>query len=159
MTPAQWLKSKTIFFIPLFGALLAASTLPAANRTTGTPTLSPAPSLQADFSKTALPILKQSCFTCHAPDTTSKDPVSDPNLLKKIGKEISDSTNDFQMGPQFPFPNKTPEQKQLILMDRELRHHTMPPDLQKQLNLGQPLSDQDRQVLLDWVNRSRKTLN
>jgi hypothetical protein len=107
----------------------------------------------SDIPKTVLPILRHSCFACHAPDPNWSLTISDLNVLKKIQKELKDSTDDFQMGLRLPFPNGTPVQKQLTLMERELRRHTMPPDAQKKLNLGNPLSDSDRKFLLDWVTQ------
>jgi hypothetical protein len=115
------------------------------------PSPAPTPAASHYFTKAILPILRHHCFACHAPDSKPASPLTPTVQEKMIQLEIQNSVDDFQMGPQFPFPNKNPVQKQLALMERELIHHTMPKDVPKEWNLATPLSESDRKILLDWI--------
>jgi len=108
-----------------------------------------------DFKQTILPILKDSCFACHAPGAGYVG--TDPVVAKKIKKEIGDSLDDFPMGDQFPFPDAESVAKQLKHLDKELSKNLMPPEAQAKLGLGLPLSDKNRKILLNWVDQQKKT--
>jgi cytochrome c553 len=115
--------------------------------------------LQADFSKTALPILQQSCFACHGPKPQSTDNIQDPDLKKKADKMIAKAQKEFAMAETFPFPQSDEPKDDLKDIAKSLQKGWMPPKSQKKLNLGQPLSAQDKKALLDWVARAQKALN
>ncbi|HTC19936.1 MAG TPA: heme-binding domain-containing protein [bacterium] len=115
--------------------------------------------LQADFSKTALPILQQSCFACHGPKPQSTDTMKDPDLKKKADKMIAKAQKDFSMAETFPFPQSDEPKDDLKDITKTVQKGSMPPRSQKVLNLGQPLSAQDKKALLDWAARARKALD
>lgn len=115
--------------------------------------------LQADFSKSALPILQQSCFACHGPKPQSTDNITDPDLKKKADKMIAKAQKNFLMGETFPFPESDSPLDDLKDISKSLKKGWMPPKSQKAMNLGQPLSDQDKKTLLDWVDRAKQELN
>ncbi len=114
-------------------------------------------SLQSDFSKTALPILQQSCFACHGPKPQSTDGIQDSNLKKKTVKVIAKAQKEFSMVETFPFPESDDPKDDLKDITKALQKGWMPPKSQKTLNLGQPLSAQDKKVLLDWALRTLKS--
>jgi len=114
------------------------------------------PQEKIDYKTAVLPVLQRSCFTCHESKTTQKIlSSSDNGLGKKRAKEIGDAIGDFEMGPQFPFPDDRTPKTQLAKMERKLRHQAMPPDIQAKLKLGSPLSDADRDLLLGWISQIR----
>jgi len=116
-------------------------------------------SIQADFSKTALPILQQSCFACHGPKPQSTDSIQDPDLKKKADKMIAKAQKNFLMAETFPFPESDDPKDDLKDISKSLQKGWMPPKSQKKMNLGQPLSDPDKKALLDWAARAKKALN
>ncbi len=152
-------KAKAVFFTPLAGILFAASVLQADNKTTGTPSVSPAPSIRSDFSKTALPILRQSCFACHGPQPQGTDGIQDPALRKKAVKTIAKAQNELRMDITFPFPGSDNPKDDLKDMVRALQKGWMPPEIQKVLKFGQPLSAPDKKILLDWAFQALKETN
>jgi hypothetical protein len=113
---------------------------------------------KSDFQQTVLPILKDSCFACHAPGETATYTGSDEVLAKKIKKEVSDGTEDFPMGRQFPFPDDESTATQLKHLEKELSKGLMPPEAHEKLGLGQPLSDPNRKILLNWIDQQKKTV-
>ncbi len=115
--------------------------------------------IQADFSKTALPILQQSCFACHGPKPQATDNIQDPDLKKKADKTIAKAQKEFTMAETFPFPESDSPKDDLKDMTKSLQKGWMPPKSQKTLNLGQPLSPKDKKALLDWAARARKALD
>ena len=115
--------------------------------------------LQADFSKTALPILQRSCFACHGPKPQSTDNIQNPSLRKKAVKMIARAQKDFPMSEIFPFPRSEDPKDDLKVLRKSLRKGSMPPSSQKALNMGKPLSARDKKALLDWAARARKGLN
>lgn len=116
-------------------------------------------SIQVDFSKTALPILQQSCFACHGPKPQSTDNIQDPDLKKKAIKVIAKAQKEFTMSEIFPFPESDSPKDDLKDISKSLQKGWMPPKSQKTLNLGRPLSDQDKKALLDWASRTKKAIN
>ncbi len=147
MTSIKNLLSKVLLCIGLFlpQALLADTTS--------------SENLQVDFSKTALPILQQSCFACHGPKPQSTDNIQDPNLKKKADKIIAKAQKEFNMAQTFPFPESDSPKDDLKDIYKSLQKGWMPPKSQKTLNLGQPLSDKDKKVLLDWASRTQKAID
>jgi uncharacterized membrane protein len=120
----------------------------------GEPQATPQPKI--DYKTAVLPVLQRSCFTCHESKTTQQILAQSENGLgKKRAKEIGDAIGDFEMGPQFPFPDDRTPKTQLAKMERKLRHQAMPPDNQTKLKLGSPLSDVDRDLLLGWISQAR----
>jgi hypothetical protein len=115
--------------------------------------------LQADYSKTALPILRQSCFSCHGPKPQSTDDIQNPALKKQTFKMIIKAQKHFPMADTFPFPDSDDLKDDLKTFSKSLRKGWMPPALQRTLHLGQPLSDKDKKTLLDWAARTQKALN
>ena len=115
-------------------------------------------SLQSDFSKTALPILQQSCFACHGPKPQSTDNIQDPNLKKKAVKVVAKAQKEFSMAETFPFPESDSPKDDLKDISKSLQKGWMPPKSQKTLNFGQPLSPQDKKALLDWASRTQKAI-
>ena len=109
-----------------------------------------------DFHKTVLPILKDSCFACHAPGSDASNTSKDPILVKKIKKEVSDGLEALTMGDKFPFADDDPAAKQLKHLEKELSKGFMPPEAQAKLKLGLPLSNKNRKILLDWVAQQKK---
>jgi hypothetical protein len=115
--------------------------------------------LQEDYSKTALPILRQSCFACHGPKPQNTDTIQNPDLKKQTDKAIAQAEKEFPIGETFPFPGILKLKADLKEFLNSLKKNSMPPKSQKSLNLGQPLSDQDKKTLLDWAIRTLKALN
>jgi hypothetical protein len=115
-------------------------------------------SLQEDYSKTALPILQQSCFACHGPKPQSIDGIQDPKLRKKAVKAVIRAQKTFPMAETFPFPESEDSKDDLKIFSKSLRKSVMPPKYQKTLNMGQPLSALGKKALLDWAARTRKAL-
>jgi hypothetical protein len=148
MTSINHLSLKIVLFISavLMPQILLADTIDKA-------------ALQADFSKTALPILQQSCFACHGPKPQSTDNIKDPGLKKKADKTIAKAQKEFSMAETFPFPASDEPKDDLKDIVKSLQKGWMPPKSQKKLGLGQPLSDQDKKALLDWAARAQKSLN
>jgi hypothetical protein len=116
-------------------------------------------SLQADFSKTALPILQQSCFACHGPKPQSTDGIQDPDLKKKANKVIAKAQKEFNMAETFPFPQSDEPKDDLKDISKSIQKGWMPPKSQKALNLGQPLGPKDKKALVDWTARALKALS
>jgi len=115
-------------------------------------------SINENYVKTVLPILKQSCFACHGPKPQNLDRILDPDLRKKSKKVIDSAHDMLQMEERFPFSGDTNPKQDLRDMSKALKKGWMPPEEQKKFNLGSPLSDADRKTLLDWVAKSRKAL-
>jgi hypothetical protein len=115
--------------------------------------------LQEDYSKTALPILQQSCFACHGPKSQSIENIQDPGQKKKAAKIITRAQKDFPMNEFFPFPESDDPKDDLKTFSKSLRKGKMPPKFQKVFNFGQSLSPQDKKTLLDWAARTQKALN
>lgn len=109
-----------------------------------------------DFSKTVLPILRESCFPCHVSGFYVPMPSITSDVARKIRKEAAKAQGDFEMGSQFPFSNELTAKKQLDHLAKELKEKKMPPESQKKLGVGLPLSDGNRKVLLEWVVQEKK---
>lgn len=117
----------------------------------------PTPQARIDFEKSVLPVLQKSCFACHAPSLCAKPAVPpDQVLIKRQEVEIEDAEDAIEMGKQFPFSDDRTPQKQMDKMEKKLRRRQMPPENQKKIGLGSPLSDEDRSLLLDWLDQTRK---
>ena len=115
-----------------------------------------APPPKIDFEKSVLPIMKKSCFPCHAPSLIDHVSVlPDPYFVKRQEVEIQHGQDDFVMGPQFPFPDDLTPKKQLDKMEKKLSKHKMPPETQKALKLGIDLTSLQRKLLLDWIVQTR----
>jgi hypothetical protein len=116
------------------------------------------PSVNENYVKTVLPILRQSCFACHGPKPQSLDLIQDPNLMKKGKKAIDSAQAMLQMEERFPFSGDDNPKQDLKDMSKSLKKGWMPPEEQKEFKLGVPLNDADKKIVLDWVEKSMKTL-
>jgi|HubBroStandDraft_1064217.scaffolds.fasta_scaffold556635_1 hypothetical protein len=116
------------------------------------------PSVNENYVKTVLPILKQSCFACHGPKPQSFDLIQDPDLRKKGGKSIDSAQAMLQMEGRFPFSGDENPKQDLKDMAKALKKGWMPPEDQTKFKLGTPLNDADKRIILDWVEKSMKTL-
>lgn len=112
-----------------------------------------------DFTKTVLPILRQSCFPCHVSDSYIPMPSVSSDIARKIRREAAKAQGDFEMGTQFPFLNELTARKQLEHLAKELKERKMPPETQKKLGVGAPLSEADRKVLLGWVSEVKGSMH
>jgi hypothetical protein len=120
-------------------------------------TEAPAPRAKIDFVKSVLPVLQKSCFPCHAPSLCAQPAIPpDPVLIKRQEVEISHGKDALEMGEKFPFPDDRTPQKQMDKLEKVLRRDLMPPDNQKKLGLGSPLTETDRRILMDWISQLRK---
>ena len=145
-------RNRALFFLmAAFGGVVPFEAL--AETSAGFP-----PSVNENYIKTVLPILKQSCFACHGPQPQSLDLIQDPVLRKKATKVINKAQGMLQMEARFPFSKDEDPKQDLKDMSKALKKGWMPPEAQKKFNLGSPLSDVDRKTLLDWVAKSRKAL-
>ncbi|HTA76479.1 MAG TPA: heme-binding domain-containing protein [bacterium] len=117
------------------------------------------PSVKDSYVKTALPILRQSCFACHGPHPQNVDMIQDPALRKKAEKAIAGSQDMFPMAESFPFGENDDSRAELKDIVKNLKKGWMPPEEQKTCNLGASLSDADKKVILDWAEKSIKTLD
>jgi hypothetical protein len=115
--------------------------------------------IQDDFSKSALPILRQSCFACHGPKPNNPDSIQDEDLRKKALKTVIMAQREFPMAETFPFPDSDDTPEDLKLLAKTLKKGLMPPKDQKQFNYGAPLAEKDKKILLDWVARCLKALH
>jgi hypothetical protein len=115
--------------------------------------------LQDDFSKTALPILRQSCFACHGPKPNHFDSLLDPGVRKKAVKTVMMAQREFPMSETFPFPESDDPQEDLKLLVKTLKKGLMPPREQKLYNFGIPLAEKDKKALQDWATRCQKALH
>ncbi len=115
--------------------------------------------IQDDFTKSALPILRQSCFACHGPKPNNPDSIQDPDLRKKAIKTIIMAQREFPMAETFPFPDSDDPPEDLKLLAKILKKGLMPPKDQKQYNFGSPLAEKEKKALLDWVARCQKVLH
>jgi hypothetical protein len=113
------------------------------------------PSVNENYVKSVLPILKQSCFACHGPQPQSLDRIQDAALKKKVKKVIDSAQAMLQMEDQFPFSGDDNPKQDLKDMAKALKKGWMPPEEQKKFNLGTPLSETDKKILLNWVEKSR----
>lgn len=117
----------------------------------------PKPPARIDFEKSVLPVLQKNCFACHAPSLGAEPSrPSDPVLVKRQEVEIEDTEDAIEMGKQFPFPDDRTPQKQMDKMEKKLRRRQMPPETGKKLGLGDPLSEENRRLLLDWIVQLRQ---
>jgi hypothetical protein len=147
-SPRSW---GLFFWVAVFGGVLPFKAL--GETSTVVPT-----SVNETYVKTILPILKQSCFACHGPQPQSLDLIRDPDLRKKIKKTINSAQAMLQIEEHFPFSGDDNPKQVLKDMSKALKKGWMPPEEQKKFNLGTPLSNADKKIILDWLENSRKAL-
>jgi hypothetical protein len=114
--------------------------------------------LQKDYTHSALPLLKQSCFACHGPNPQYPDSFANPDRYKNTLKVISDAQRDFPMSDSFPFPASLNLKADIKELSNSVQKNWMPPQTQKEFNLGRPLTSQDKKNLLKWADRTRRAL-
>ena len=131
--------------IVFWGFAWAASPLPADTSRQGL----------VDFKKEILPVIRDSCFACHVSNNAPPSVKLDAVLTTRRQKVIYDGLDSFVMGEKFPFPDERTPAKQLKKMEKLLLKDSMPPREQAQLQLGAPLSDQNRQLLVNWIEQIR----
>jgi hypothetical protein len=143
--------TKTLFILALSTRALTWASSLQAQTPAGTPTPGWSKSLQASYTKKALPILKQSCFACHGPKPQDTSLIQDPGMRDRAEKTVAKAQKEFPMNAAFPFPVSIYPKADLKDFYDSLRKNLMPPKEQKELGLGNPLGDADRKALLDWA--------
>ena len=140
-----------LFCSTVFGWILAWTPILHAQTAAGTPKPAWSSSLQSSYTKTAFPILKQSCFACHGPKPQDVSLFQDPGMRDRAQKSIAKAQKEFPMNGKFPFPVSIYPKADLKDFYTSLNKNIMPPKEQKDLGLGKPLGEEEKKALLDWA--------
>jgi hypothetical protein len=154
-------RQRVLFNIQCYGITLLLTTFLSGSGPSKTFAEAPSnfrPSIQETYVKTALPIFKQSCFACHGPQAQNLDHIHDPALKKSVGRTIASAQDMLQMGEIFPLSENEDSKAELKDIVEALQKGWMPPEEQKTFNLGSPLNDADKKMILDWAQKTIKAL-
>lgn len=104
------------------------------------------------------PIFRKKCYDCHSDRTEYPWYYKIPGLKQWIDSDIKEAREHLDMSGGFPFTSKHSIDHDLEEIGEELEEGGMPPKVYVFVHAEAKLSESDKKVVLDWVERSRKTV-
>lgn len=112
-----------------------------------------------DYVSNIVPIFRRKCFDCHTDRTEYPWYYKIPGIKQWIDSDISQAREHLDMSRGFPFASKNSIDHDLEEIGEVIESKEMPPKSYIFVHADARISEEDKQVLLDWVKRSRETLS
>lgn len=104
------------------------------------------------------PIFQRSCFDCHSSQTRYPWYYRFPGTKELIDADIAEAKKHIDMDRDFPFEGHGTPSEDLEAIQATVRENTMPPWRYKILHWGSGLTEEEKQVILQWIEESRDKL-
>jgi hypothetical protein len=102
------------------------------------------------------PIFEKKCFDCHSSTTHYPWYHHIPGVKQVIDSDISEAKEHLDMSNGFPFNGHGTLDEDLTAIEKAIVDKTMPPFRYRLLHPSAAISDEDRAVILKWVQSGKK---
>lgn len=114
--------------------------------------------INQDYLSAVKPIFDTKCADCHGGATHLPWYYSIPGAKQLIDRDIAESKEHLDFSKGFPFGGHGTPMEDLDAIADVTQDGSMPPMRYWVMHLSSKLDDQDRATILNWVERSKKTL-
>lgn len=110
------------------------------------------------FLSEVYPVFKRTCFDCHSSQTQYPWYYQLPGAKQIIDSDIKEAQGHLVFENGFPFKSHAMPTEDLNAIAAEVNEGDMPPLRYKLLHPKSTLSEDDKKVILNWINWSKETL-
>lgn len=100
------------------------------------------------------PLFAKSCFDCHSQDVHYPWYYKIPGARQLIDNDIAEAREHLDFTGGFPFKGHGEPVEDLEAIRDAVKDGSMPPFRYRLMHSGATLNEQDRQVILQWVEES-----
>lgn len=105
------------------------------------------------------PILQKKCFDCHSQATKYPWYYKVPGVKQLIDSDIEEAKKHLDFSNDFPFGGHGVLVEDLVAIGSVVKENSMPPFRYWILHSGSGLSEEDRGIILEWIDQSQEILN
>lgn len=110
--------------------------------------------VNARYELNVKPIFKNKCMNCHSSSTVYPFYYKIPGIKQLIDDDIAESKEHINMDKGFPFGGHGTPQEDLEALKKVIEENSMPPLRYKLMHWGSSLSNEEKNKILKWVNKS-----
>lgn len=110
------------------------------------------------YKRDVKPIFQKKCFDCHSQTTKYPWYYKLPGAKQLIDGDIKEAKEHLDFSNDFPFGGHGVPVEDLEALGEVAKENSMPPFRYRILHSGSGLSEEDRRIILEWVDRSQKIL-
>ena len=111
-------------------------------------------SINSDYLKRVRPIFEKKCFDCHSSQTQYPWYHMLPGIKQLIDADIKEGGKHLQMDGDFPFKGHGAPIEDLSAIQKTIEKEEMPPLLYRLMHRDSKPTEQEKSIILDWVNKS-----
>jgi len=110
------------------------------------------------YVRTVKTIFAKKCMDCHSAQTKFPWYYKLPGVKQLIDRDIAESRRHLDMTKDFPFAGHGTPEEDLDAIEKTVIEGTMPPFRYRLMHRGASFADEEKTVILDWIENSRKLL-
>jgi len=110
------------------------------------------------YLKTVRPIFQKKCFDCHSGATIFPWYHQIPGVRQLLDHDTREARADMDMSQDFPFLGKGSPFDYLDAVEDVMHDGSMPPFRYRIIHRDSKLTDEDKKMVLQWIEASRKLL-
>lgn len=122
----------------------------------------PTPEQQKEINESYLmnikPLIQKSCFDCHSHTVNYPWYYPIPGIKQFIDSDIAEGLEHIDFSPNFPFRSHASPREDLDAIGDEIRENDMPPFTYRMVHRKQILSPNEKNLILQWVEKSLELL-
>ena len=118
------------------------------------PEISKLESVKKEYLTAVKPIYEKKCFNCHSSKTVFPWYHSLPMVKQMLDRNVAEAKEAIDFTNDFPFSGK--KAKDYAAMVNCLNDETMPPGLYLAGNPDAKLTDDEKKILRDWVEKAKQ---
>lgn len=107
-----------------------------------------------DYEKKIAPFFKKSCFDCHSSQTNYPWYYKFPIVKQIIDSDIKEGRSHLDFSQGFPFKSHDSPKNDLKSIKKSISEKKMPPQKYLLLHKGAKLSQNEIDIIFDWVTKS-----
>ncbi len=114
--------------------------------------------IQAEYIRDIEPIFAQKCADCHSVKVPAPWYASIPLVGWVINSDREEATYHLEISQGFPFGGHGTPDEDLEAIAEETRKNEMPPKIYRFFHPKSVMTDEERSVIKDWVERSQNSI-
>ena len=115
--------------------------------------------IQADYLNEIKPIFDKKCAACHSLENAAPWYASVPLAGRIVESDRSEAKEHLEISKGFPFAGHGTPEEDLTVIKNTVIKGEMPTFLYRFFHPSSRLTDQEKEAILAWVDRSEKKIN
>lgn len=114
--------------------------------------------IQGDYKRRIEPLFKKSCMDCHSAQTNYPWYHKIPGIKQMIDSDIEEARHHLDFTDGYPFKSHASPEEDLDAIAKSVEEKTMPPFSYRLMHLDAAFTDEEKKILLNWVEKSKPLL-